>query len=167
MTNGKMSPTPPTNDRELAPMLAACKIIAGSLIFGVIAFAAVAIALRLGRIPEQNSLVSVIAAVFAAGTVVVRQVVLGMIAGRAVPSASEPTAPTSFGMYQTRLIVGLALLEGAAFFNVVAYLIEGHWWSFLVVTALLAWMLASFPTHGRLRQWVEDREQLKSLGSRQ
>ncbi len=160
-----MSPTPPTNDRELAPMLVTCKIIAGALIFGVVSFAAVAIALRRGRDPEPNTLLSIIAAVFAVGTVVVRQVVLGVMVGRAVPKSSEPTVPTSFQLYQTRMIVGLALLEGAAFFNVIAYLIEGHWWSFLVVAALLAWMLASFPTHARLKQWIEDREQLKSLGS--
>lgn len=160
-----MSPVPPPDDRAVASMLVTCKIIAGTLIFGVFAFGAVAIALRLEDAPEQKSLLSIIAAAFAAGTVIVRQVVLGVLVGQAVPKDSQPTTATSFQLYQTRLIVGLALLEGAAFFNEVAYLIEGHWWSFLVVAALLTWMLASFPTHGRLRQWIEDREQLKSLGA--
>ena len=160
-----MSPVPSPDDRDVASMLVICKIIAGSLVFGVIAFAAVAIAMRLGRAAEDASLISIIAAVFAAGTVVVRQVLLGIFVGQAVPKSSEPTTRTSFQLYQTRMIIGLALLEGAAFFNVIAYLIEGHWWSFLVVAALLAWMLASFPTSGRLKQWIEDREQLKSLRS--
>jgi hypothetical protein len=162
-----MSNTPAPNDLELTPMLAVCKIIAGSLVFGVIAFAAVAIALRLGQAPEPDALMSIIAAVFAAGTVIVRQVLLGVMSGRAVPAApaSETTANSPLGLYQTRMIVGLALLEGAAFFNLIAYLLEGHWWSFLVIAALLAWMLASFPTRSRLRQWIDDREQLKSLGS--
>ncbi len=122
--------------------------------------------LRLGQAPEPDAFISIVAAAVAGVVVVVRQVVLGVMSGQAVPKAgvAEPTPQAAFGLYQTRLIVGLGLLEGAAFFNLIAYLLEGHWWSYLVVAALLTWMLASFPTRDRLRRWIDDREQLKSLG---
>jgi hypothetical protein len=121
--------------------------------------------LRLGKQPEAGELLSLLAAFFAAVAIVVRQVVLGLMSGRAIPHNNEPTVPASLRLFQTRMIVGLALLEGAAFFNLVAFMTEGHWWTLIVVAVLLVWMLASFPTHGRLKQWIEDREQLKSLGS--
>lgn len=161
-----MSTTSDSNDPAFSQMLVICKVIASALVFGVLVFAVIAIVFRLGEPPEPRALVSTIAAVFAAGTVVVRQLVLSVMSGRSVPSQSDVTrsATTSLQLYQTRMIVGLALLEGAAFFNIVAYLVEGHWWPFLVVGALLAWMIAAYPTRTRLQQWIEDREQLKTFG---
>ena len=40
-------------------------------------------------------------------------------------------------VYQTELIIKLALLEGAAFMNGVAYLVEVQWWSLAVMGTLL------------------------------
>jgi hypothetical protein len=60
--------------------------------------------------------------------------------------------------YQTGLIVGLALLEGAAFFNLVAYMVEKQWWTITIVAALLFWMLLAFPTRTRVTQWLESRQ---------
>ncbi|MGC1273374.1 MAG: hypothetical protein WBC44_06670 [Planctomycetaceae bacterium] len=143
--------------------LLVCRIIAGALIFGVVAFGTVAVVLRLGEPPGQNSFVSAIGAGFAFVTVIARQMFIGFLGGR---TASQVPGTTSAALasYQTRMIAGLAILEGAAFFNLICYLIEGHWWSLAVVAALLAWMIASYPTRTRLLHWVEDREQLKTFG---
>jgi hypothetical protein len=68
-------------------------------------------------------------------------VVLGLLDRR----GGSP-APETLGLmrqYQVRMIVGLAMLEGAALFNTVAFLLEGHWWSLAVVGVLLAFMLAA------------------------
>jgi hypothetical protein len=157
-----MSPEPTTDDPAITQVAVTCKIIAGALVFGVVAFAAVAVVLRLGQAPG-GSLVSSVAAGLAAAVVVVRQVVLGVMGGRTGPS-SMPGPIGALALYQTRMIVGLALLEGAAFFNIVSYIIEGQWWTLLVVAVLVAFMLAAFPTRTRLRRWVEDREQLKTFG---
>lgn len=159
-----MSPQPRSDDAAVTQALTVCKIIAGALVFGVVAFAAVVIALRLGESPANAALVSYIAAGFAAVAVVARQVILGVLGGRTGTSQHGGGTAGVLALYQTRMIVGLALLEGAAFFNLVAYMLEGHWWTLAVVAALLAWMLAAFPTRTRLRRWVEDREQLKTFG---
>ena len=81
----------------------------------------------------------------------------------AVEARFDATA-TDLAQYQTRMIVGLAVLEGAAFFNLVAYIIEGRWWSMVAVAVLLFWMLTAFPTVGKLARWAEDRRQLREFG---
>ena len=58
------------------------------------------------------------------------------------------------GVYQIRLIVASALLEGAAFFNLVAYLIEAHQLSLVAAVVLVVIMLCQFPTYNRLADWV-------------
>ena len=158
-----MSAEPRTVEAAIDSTLLMCRIIAGALVFGVATFAAVAVVLRLDDPPAADALISLIAAGFAAASVVIRQVLVSLIGGR----TGSSQAAGAFGpllLYQTRMIAGLAILEGAALFNVVAYLIEGHWWSLAAAAGLLAVMLASFPTRGRLRRWVETREQLKTFG---
>lgn len=156
-----MSLEPRTDDPAITQAAVTCKIIAGALVFGVVAFAAVVVVLRLGRQPG-GTLISFVAVGFAAAMIVVRQFVLGIAGGRTGPPQPGPAGPLA--LYQTRMIIGLAILEGAAFFNCIAYLLEGRWWTLLAVAVLVARMLASFPTRTRLRQWVADREQLKTFG---
>ena len=151
-------------DALIAPTLLTCRIIGGALVFGVLAFATLVIVLRLGEPAEDEALVSLIGAGVAFLAVVARQVVVGVMGGRTASGTAGSPAAGALGLYVTRLIVGLAILEGACFFNLIAYMLEGHWWSLLVVAGLLAWMIASFPTTTRLRQWIEDREQLREIG---
>lgn len=158
-----MSPQPRPDDAVLTQTLTVCKIIAGSLVFGVLAFATVAVVLRRGEPADPNQFVSLIGAGFAFISVIARQVIVGFLGGQTVSQGPKDTAAT-LALYQTRMIVGLAILEGAAFFNIVSYLLEGHWWSLAVVAGLLAWMIASFPTRARLRHWIDDRDQLKTFG---
>lgn len=72
-----------------------------------------------------------------------------------VAPASSPTLDDLYGVYLTRLIIGLGLLEGAVFLNLIAYLLEQNWWSLAVAGGLLFWMLAMFPTRTRVEQWIE------------
>lgn len=158
-----MSADPRPSDSAIDPALLTCRIIAGALVFGVVSFAAVAIVLRLGDPPAAAMLISLIAVGFAAVMAVARQIVLSLFSGGTGASEGGGTSG-ALALYQTRMIIGLALLEGAAFFNLVAYLVEGHWWSLAVTAGLVALMLSAFPTRGRLTQWVADREQLKTFG---
>jgi hypothetical protein len=48
-----------------------------------------------------------------------------------------------------------AIFEGAAFFNLIAYLIEGQPFSPIAAAALLFFMMLQFPTAGRIEDWVE------------
>ena len=60
------------------------------------------------------------------------------------------------GLYQTKMIVGMAVLEGAAFFNLVAYITEKQFWSYGVVAFLLGVMAISFPSQGQFESWAEE-----------
>jgi hypothetical protein len=56
--------------------------------------------------------------------------------------------------YQTRLIVGCALLEGAAFFNLVACFAEPWIGNLAVAGVLVSMLLLQFPTRDRVVDWV-------------
>lgn len=64
---------------------------------------------------------------------------------------------TLLPMFQSQLIVRLALIEGAAFFNGIVFLLTGSWLSLglLVFGAVL--ILLQFPTVRRVSQWLENR----------
>ena len=57
--------------------------------------------------------------------------------------------------YQTQMIVRLAMFEGAGFFGLVAYQLEGHWLALGVGIAALALLLSQFPTRGRVESWAD------------
>lgn len=64
------------------------------------------------------------------------------------------------GGWQSRNIVRAALLEGAAFFNIVAYQTERQPYSLAIAVALLLGIVAMFPFRGRIEQWLEREIQL-------
>lgn len=59
------------------------------------------------------------------------------------------------GVYQVELIIKLALLEGATFFNIIAYQFEQQWWTLAIVVLLLALIAAKFPSISSIQQWIE------------
>ncbi|HZZ26497.1 MAG TPA: hypothetical protein VFE46_00715 [Pirellulales bacterium] len=78
---------------------------------------------------------------------------------KAAASGKNLQKPTSIPdqltmTYQTSLIVGLALLEGAAFLAVMAYLMEAHWLALAMVGMITMVMLIKFPTANKVRAWL-------------
>jgi hypothetical protein len=63
-------------------------------------------------------------------------------------------------LYQTSMIQGLALIEGAAFFQIIAYLIEGQAASLIAAAILLVLMVLQIPHRARVEAWIE-RQQVK------
>jgi hypothetical protein len=64
-------------------------------------------------------------------------------------------------VYQTQLIIGAAIDEGAAFFAGIAYLIGKNSIALGAAILLLAGLLARFPTRERVARWIEhQREKL-------
>lgn len=81
------------------------------------------------------------------------------------PQNSEMRIPdTDVGklgaVYQLKTIVGAALLEGASFFALVAYMLEGHMISLVVAVVLLLGVLSYFPTAGRVESWMKEQQRL-------
>jgi high-affinity Fe2+/Pb2+ permease len=58
-------------------------------------------------------------------------------------------------VHQTQAIVRWAMLEGAGFFALTAYQLEGHWLSMAAALLVLALLLLLFPTRGRVENWIE------------
>jgi hypothetical protein len=54
------------------------------------------------------------------------------------------------------MIIKLALLESAAFFNVIATVVEHNWWSLGLAGLLVGWMLTNFPTRSRVERWIAE-----------
>jgi hypothetical protein len=63
-------------------------------------------------------------------------------------------------VYQTRLIVVSALLEGAAFYQLIAYYIEGKPLSLGLAGGLFVLLVLQFPTRDGLASWTERQRDL-------
>ena len=75
-------------------------------------------------------------------------------------SAASPTPMTGLpAAYLTQLIIGAAINEGAAFFALVAYLIEKNPIALAVAVVLIAGVATRFPTPGRVERWLEQQEE--------
>lgn len=153
------------------------QIIIGALAFGVLAFAIVVILMQ----PEQadadesgiNSLMAAGAAVVALLMLMVvpkilqsnmrQSIVDGNFLVKNIP-APVATELGDFGsltaMYQVTLIVGAAILEGAAFYNLIAYMLEHQSINLLFAVGLLIAILFKFPTRGGIESWINDEQTL-------
>lgn len=139
-----MSQQPTTSEQAVRVL----QIITAAMVMGVVMFAGISVlALEALSDPPDGFLLSGMAAGFAGIAFVMHLVVPAVIAKQQARSAS---AEQLFGVYQTKTIIGLALLEGAAFLNIVAVMVEHNWWSLAVAGGLVFWMLAMFPTQTRV-----------------
>ena len=172
------------NSRGPAATLMTMRIIAGAMMSGVLMFAVVVLFLRNGP-PAEFPLLSYLGAGAAVVAFVLRMVIPDLV-GRSVlgiqlqqvqrdpadgneieddrtdrgEAQTQQLLAAGASAFQTRTIVDYALLEGAAFFNLVAFMIEGQWWGFAAVGLLLACMVLAFPTLGRLEHWIQNQPAL-------
>jgi hypothetical protein len=79
---------------------------------------------------------------------------------RALPESSE-VVRILLGAFQTRLLMGAALLEGAAFFLLISYLLEGSPLALASALFLILGIALQFPTQSRVAGWIE--KQLQSI----
>lgn len=165
--------SPDTDQNNLNPDILpvqTAQIISGALIAGVLVFMAIVFTTGMAPDPPAGQLLSLIGVVMGISSIFGRIVILKVLS---VPPTSlnmdgvdtselsdvNRRALSLFGIYQTQMIIGLALLEGAAFFNCVAYMQEGNVWSLGVVGGLVVIMLLSFPTRARVAFWIENKLQ--------
>lgn len=154
------------------------QIIAVALSMGVMVFGGVI--LGLGLAPEEAAetpIISIISAIIAFAVLAATMVVPGFVAssmmkkvvegkpfskqsGLQYPEEAGDVGPL-LGIYQTKQIVRLGLLEGAAFFNLIACMLEGHLFSLGIVVGLLCSMFFTFPSRDGVERFV--REQLQAI----
>jgi hypothetical protein len=178
-------PAPPETDltvdpdRDLTPgRLRVMQILAAALILGVVIFLGIVLFLvqvqngGRGLAPPQD--VPIISLVLVVFFVVqaplsfllpafivrsqLRQIAVGSWAlqGRVPnPALFATDGGKLLAGFQSSLIIGLALLEGAAFFGCVAYLLEAQSFALAIVVVAILLMLVRFPTAGGVRSWLE------------
>jgi hypothetical protein len=153
-----MSIPPPLNG-DPKVWVRTAQIICAALIAGVFFF--LGITQVIGPKKDEPFL-AYFAAGFAALMIVMRFVVPAIAVRNQIQSLPEDVSDDLmfrlFQIYQNRMIIGLALLEGAAFFNLIAYLTAGQIWTLAVVGLLLVLMLMMFPTLNQFENWAEDRK---------
>ena len=148
------------------------RIIIVALASGVFTFAVVAIS-QVGGDPPDDPLLAYMAAGFAVIAVIASSIVPSIVS-RAALAGLPPRSHVQqndqarlgmiYGAFQTRNVVGGAILEGASLFCLVAYMLTARVWLLAIVGVLLLLMLRFLPTHGKLDRFVESREQLSEIG---
>lgn len=160
----------PPDGADPRQLVRTMQIICGALMMGVLSFLGVAAFIRFGKGVQPAPafpIVAYIAAGMAALMIIVRFVVPLLVTKTAIRQITTIRPLNDirkldlYGVYQTQMIVGCALLEGAAFFNLVAFIIHGELWTLGIVAVLLAIMAANFPTLERVDGWADD--QLRQL----
>jgi hypothetical protein len=170
-----MSQTRPEPDPEAR--VRSMQFVVGVEAASVLVFFIVALALRSqGQFgpPPAVPLISYVMIAFAAAASLASVVVPGisLAAARRKLAAEEraqvaPTAgadgtpsPRWYGLRLMNLTMHVALLAGPAFCLLVAYLVEGRFWTALLALLFLPAILAHFPTRPRVEAWVERQRSL-------
>lgn len=142
------------------------KIITIAMAAGVLVFMAIALVTNQGALDGDADILSWIAIGFAGLMFVNHLVIPGVIATASLGKVSteqirEADEATRFSLifptYQIRHIVACALLEGAAFFNVVAYMMEPFGGNLAAAGILIALIAVRIPTVSGVTFWVQDR----------
>ena len=147
------------------------QIIVVALALGPILFAGIAIFQRLKQ-PQPDNLIPYLAAGFSVTALAVR-IFIGraivanqrdrIAAGSWSPGANATSAGLPANMtdgdrllfvFQQKTIVESAIVEGAAFFVLVSFLIAGQWWSLAIAGVFVAVIVVPFPTYLRIENWV-------------
>ena len=163
-TSGDLQSLGPNFDSQLRGM----QIIAVALMMGVLMFLGVALVITQGDIFRQGNpeIVTMIAAGFAGLMMVNHLVIPSLITKTRLNQLksqdfgkqdTESKLVVLLGIYRMQLIITLALLEGAAFFNLVSVLIEHHIISLIAAIVLLGLMAVRFPSRTKVSWWVQDR----------
>lgn len=163
-TGGDFQLLGPKFDQQLRVM----QIIAFALMMGAMSFFGVVLVVTQGDVfgMQQPGLITIIAAGFAFIMIVNHFVIPPIIAnaqlkrlagGGTSDAEKEQRVASLASVYQVHLIVGLALLEGAAFFNLIALMIGKSAASIAVVVVLLSLMLLKFPTRTKVTWWIQEK----------
>ncbi len=160
---------------EIRGPLRTARLVVVALVAGVAAFAVFAVMRGIQQEPADDATVSMVMALmgvmiivswFFVPSQVVNQARRGIAAGTWPPPHQAAQAPTTDAgklgaLFVTKTIVGASLLEGGAFGNLIAFMLEGQWYSLVLAAVLLLGIVLAFPVEFLVVGWVED--QLKQI----
>ncbi|MBI1917749.1 MAG: hypothetical protein HYS12_23895 [Planctomycetes bacterium] len=172
MSDGNLSPT-------VRPVLRTMRFIHASVLMGCLIFAGIAIVLRQqqgGPVPEPPML-SFVGLALAGSTGLALLIVPNAVAAswrkkiaRGISSLSTMPMPDPasdsgqsigwWGLYQSRLIITAAPMEGVVFLALHAYLAEGPPWILGVGALFFVGLALLFPTQDRVERWIRTQQEL-------
>jgi hypothetical protein len=142
------------------------QIIAAALVLGPLFFLFFAFFSTRGQ-PQGDQTLAYIGAGFAVVMVLGSLVASKVVGNQKVRQLQAGGTPLSnldyFQVLQTRVVVRAAMLEMAAFFCCIGYMLSQLWWSMATVLGLLGVMLLLFPTRSGFDAWVRDQRELSAL----
>lgn len=139
-----------------------------ALIMGVVTFGIIVILIGQNKEPGKGlPVITYLGMSLAALMLVLRMIIPNLIARNQFAQAmqeareeehqdEEQVLGTFYQIFMVRMIIGLALLEGAAMLNLVAMIIENQKLAFIPVVILLLVMIASMPTKSKLDGWIRN-----------
>ena len=161
--------------QQLAATVRTAQIILAALAMGVVMFGLVVVFGMPGGQEGKGNTLTLLAVCFAGADLVLCLLVPNLVVAaqrrklaagtwQAAPSRG-PVPDTDAGklamIYQMKMIIGAAMLEGGCFLALTAYMVERQVPSLVMAAVLLAALLAHFPTYGRVAAWIE--EQLRRV----
>ena len=158
----------PDPSAALRARLLTMRVIHLALVAGCLSFAAIVIYLRSqpGAAVAELPVLSFAGIALATMTAMAAVVVPGMLAANArrelAPGdvSAPETDPRWWNLYQTRLIIVAALLEGTVFFQLVAFLVEGMPWNLGLGAVFLVGLALLFPTRERVERWIRAQHEM-------
>ena len=164
-----------SDQQQISRATRTMQIIVAAIGGGTLFFALIAMIIVGDAAAKDQRLLTTIGIGFAVFSLLIAAVIGPLIGGAAAQGArggeqgqtdaaseGNPELGQLLGLYQTRLIIQCALMEGAAFFNLIAYIIEHGIISVLVAAALLVAIFQKFPTLSRVQRWIEKQQETKS-----
>ena len=83
-----------------------------------------------------------------------------------MPLAAATDGDRLLFAFQQKTIIEAAMVEGPAFFVLIAYLIVGQTWLLGLAAVLLVMLVVPFPTYERVEDWVKYQLELLELEKR-
>ncbi|MEO2030211.1 MAG: hypothetical protein ABGZ23_30465 [Fuerstiella sp.] len=170
-TPDQQSPVQPTQDRVQA--VRTLKIITFAMVMSVLVFMGVALAINKGAIDGAPEIMSWVG-IGMAGLMTVNHLVLPNVIAKAasnkvnveeIRNADEATKfSLVFPAFQARHIVASAMLEFAAFMNLVFYMVTEYAGNLAAASVLVVLLALRFPTVSAAEFWVQDRAREIELG---
>ena len=154
----------PQTDTERRKMVLTSQIIVAALFIGCLFFLLIVLLIVPGTLgssdlgPDKPLTCAALVAAF--GILAARIIVPGVITNQmlqqlAQRKSKEPDWKDLFGVYQSTLIIKAAMLEGATFLLVIAYMVEHSPWTLAVAVVFLLLLAMHMPTPLRVDDWIE------------
>lgn len=167
-------------DETLNPQLRGLQVIVSALVAGALSFLIITtfMAPSIGAEPatettQESSLILYIALAATALAIMARMVVPSAIetAGRHALAAEPSTHPGTpaarsyldgqlLALYQRRMIVAAAMIEGPAFLLITAYMLEHSKFAMIAAVVMIVIIALHIPTQARASSWLSQQRKL-------